>query len=263
MKHMLFSSLLILTAQAFAADTSALCGTEPQRQISFSKSAETRDYNEITLVTWNAHKFQDARYFYDLKKLAENSDILMVQEAMHSTAWQTAFASHFPMSFSFFKSFCNSDQKATGVMTASRGQLQQNRTLVSPWTEPVTFTPKVSGYSQVVLNKQLIHLINTHALNFNTGSDFEDQIDQIIQFISKLQGPLIWAGDFNTWSPWRKSYLYEKTRSAGLTHLIPQDDPRYLVLDHIYVRGLSPLKVEVLNHDSSDHYPLRAVLKLN
>lgn len=263
MKHLLLSSLLILSVTAFGADNSELCRANSPRQISFSKSPQTRDFNEITLITWNAHKLADPRFFYDLKALSERSDILMVQEAMHSTAWQAAFASHFQMSFSFFKSFCDGDNQATGVMTASRGLLEHNRTIVSPWTEPITFTPKVSGYSQVVLNNQIIHLINTHALNFNTGSDFEAQIDNLIQFIAGLQGPVIWAGDFNTWSPGRKNYLYEKTRAIGLTHVIPAEDHRRLILDHIYVRGFGVRDIEVLKNESSDHYPMRAVLTLN
>lgn len=261
----LYSSV-IFSHTAFAngiAERSHLCLTE-ENQVSFAKSIESRNSDEISLITWNAHKFDDSRFFDDLKHLSQDSDILMVQEAMHSSSWQQTLASQLPMSFSFFKSFCNGDFQATGVMTAARGLLEFNRTLTSPKTEPITATPKVSGYSQVVINNQVIHLINTHALNFNTGEHFEMQIDSLAKFIANLQGPVIWAGDFNTWNPGRLSFLNDRAqRVAGLRHLTPALDRRFLVLDHVYVRGLEPIKIEVLTENSSDHFPIRAVFKLN
>lgn len=265
MKQLLSFSLAFIALTTFAADSSSeLCLNDSKaNQLSFFQSIHPRNSQEITLVTWNAHKFEDRQFFYDLKELSQTSDILMVQEAMHSSAWQAAFASHFSMSFSFFKSFCNGDDQATGVMTAARELLESNQTLTSPGTEPITFTPKVSGYSIVKINTQLIHLINTHALNFNTGADFEAHIDQIAQFIAGLSGPVIWAGDFNTWNPLRKSYLNEKAKALGLTHLIPNPDQRNLILDHVYIRGLTATKTEVLTQNSSDHFPVRTILKLN
>ncbi len=262
MKHFLILLLpFIISHAVWAADTSELCAENTtSNQLSFAQNIIPRASTEITLITWNAHKFADSQFFTDLKHLSADADILMVQEAIHSHDWQAAFQSNFPMSFSFFKSFCIREQ-ATGVMTAARTQLNSNQTLTSPVGEPLSDTPKVSGYSQVTINNHLIHLINTHALNFNTGGDFEEQIDQITHFIAGLSGPVIWAGDFNTWNPLRKAYLNEAGRKLGLTHLVPNPDQRLLVLDHIYIRGLTVLKAEVLTENSSDHFPVRTVLK--
>ncbi len=251
-------------------DTSYLCNADQNRhqniqrsQLSFSNNIIPLNKSTLTILTWNAHKFADTQYFIDLKKLSQKSDLIFIQEAMHSAGWQNAFASHMPFDWSFNKSFCM-DSQATGVMTGSRLPLIMPRTILSTGTEPVSFTPKASGISYIQFQNKKIMLINTHALNFNFGNDFEDQIDQMINLISQTDLPIIWAGDFNSWSPGRRSYLFNQAMSQGLDALIPKNDTRTLKLDHILVRGFKSTKTEVLHQfNSSDHYPVMTELTLD
>lgn len=254
-------ALVSVALYAHAEDNSALCQQDNLRQITFTNKATVRNANEITILSWNAHKLADKKYFFDLKKLSETTDIMMVQEAIHTTAWQNAFASHMPFAFSFNKSFCWNDT-ANGVLTASRFGLANNVALVSPGVEPGSFTPKVSGYSQVKIGNTWVHIMNTHALNFNVGISFENQIDQLVNFLKQVQGPIIWAGDFNTWNPLRMNYLNEQAKALGLVHLTPKNDSRTLKLDHIYVRGFLVTSTEILDNKTSDHQPVQAILKL-
>ncbi len=257
---------LILKSTASAKQTndiSTLCSSA-HNQLSFSQNITPRITTAATLsvLTWNAHKFSDSQFFYDVKNLSEKSDLIFMQEALHSTGWQKAFASYMPFDWSFNKSFCI-DSQATGVMTGSRYPLMTPRTITSPGTEPILDTSKVSGISFIEFQNKKIMLITTHALNFNLGSDFEDQIDQLINLISQTNLPIIWAGDFNTWSPGRRSYLFSQAISQGLEPLIPKNDPRYLKLDHVLVRGFRSVKTEVLDQfKSSDHLPVMSELIL-
>lgn len=258
--------LLLLTqllAQSALADQSVLCDTIFDNQISFSNSTQTRNSREFSVITWNAHKFADKNFVPDLIQLSHDADMILIQEAMHSTELQNLLLSQFDFSFSFNKSFCTADKQATGVMNASRYPLLNNSTLVSPDTEPVSFTPKVSGYSVInVPEIGIVHIINTHGLNFNLGSPFERQINEITKFISKLQGPVIWAGDFNTWSGGRQKYLDKKSKALGLIRLKPNTDNRVLKLDHIYMRGFELINIQILdNIESSDHFPVKAIFK--
>ncbi len=260
-----FIMSLVFLVIAARADQSDLCGQTFNDSVQFANHVETRpasDPNTITLITWNAHKYADTKYFGDLNGLANSADILMVQEAMHSTDWQLAFASHFNFSFSFFKSFCTSSNFATGVQTAARFPLEDNRIIISTDTEPVSFTPKVTGLSRInVAGHGSVLLVNTHALNFNFGNLFEHQIDQIISYLATETGPVIWGGDFNTWSQGRKDYLQQKATSIGFSHVVIKNENRKLILDHIYVRGFTTVQAEVMPQASSDHQPLRAVLR--
>jgi endonuclease/exonuclease/phosphatase (EEP) superfamily protein YafD len=243
-------------------DISYLCATQ-KNQLSFNENIQTLNTSTLTVLSWNAHKFADTQYFIDIKKLSQKSDLVFIQEAMHSSGWQKAFASHMPFDWSFHKSFCTGNQ-ATGVMTGSRYPQMTARTIISSGTEPLSFTPKASAVSFIEFQNKKIMLINTHALNFNLGSDFEDQIDQIIEMISQTDLPIIWSGDFNTWSPGRRSYLFNQAISQGLDPLIPTNDPRALKLDHILVRGFRSLKTKILDqYKSSDHFPVMTELVLH
>jgi endonuclease/exonuclease/phosphatase (EEP) superfamily protein YafD len=263
MKKIIFSLILVGSFQVFA-NGSVLCeGSNHSLQLSFSNLVQTRNSDEFVLIDWNAHKLEDERFIQDLAQLAQSADLITIQEGMHSDAFQNQFLK-LPFSSSFFKSFCTGDKEATGVMSMSRYMLEENKTLVSPGREPILNTPKVSGYSTLVIPEiGRVHLINTHALNFNFGSKFKDQVDSIAEFIKTLQGPVIWAGDFNTWNDDRKDYLIKHATALGLTHLNPANDKRGLLkLDHVFVRDLNVESIEVLSqYKSSDHVPLRVVFK--
>lgn len=254
---------VILISLNSYADRSALCDQVFKDSVQFSKRIQPpTSVDHLTIITWNAHKYADQNFFWDLKKLSAQADILMVQEAVHSTNWQAAFASYLPFSFSFFKSFCTRDDKATGVQTAARYLLKDNKNIISMDTEPVSFTPKVTGLSRIeVPGHGQVLLVNTHALNFNLGELFKRQIDQVVAYLATEKGPIIWAGDFNTWDSSRKAYLNKKTKSLGLIHVVPNHDDRNLILDHIYIRGFEVISADVLNEKSSDHQPVQAVLR--
>jgi endonuclease/exonuclease/phosphatase (EEP) superfamily protein YafD len=261
---MFLATSLIANSTAIAdrpQDISYLC-TNDRNQLSFNQSIVPLNQSTLKVLTWNAHKFADTQYFIDIKKLSQISDLIFVQEALHSSGWQNAFASHMSFDWSFHKSFCI-DNQATGVLTGSRYPLITPRTILTTDTEPLSFTPKVSGISFIEFQNKKIMMINTHALNFNLGYDFENQIDQIIEMISQTNLPIIWAGDFNTWSPGRRSYLFNQAISQGLDPLIPKNDLRALQLDHILVRGFRSLNTKVLDQfKSSDHFPVMTELVL-
>ncbi len=255
------------TAVAFSADTSVLCQKNSENSeniIHFDEQIVTRpnEADEFTVLSWNAYKYSSKNYFPDLKKLAQISDVLMLQEVLHSTSWQSKFTQQLPFSFAFYKSFCTNDDQATGVQSGARFKLMNTINLVSPGREPITNTPKVSGISRIdIPGHGSVLMVNTHALNFNAGNSFEEHITQIANYIATQPGPVIWAGDFNTWNSSRQKFLDKKTKALGFINVNPINDDRRQILDHIYVRGFTVINAEVLKQTSSDHKPLIAVLK--
>jgi endonuclease/exonuclease/phosphatase (EEP) superfamily protein YafD len=253
---------LIISNSAVAQ--SVLCTPNANNQLLFGASPAPASPSQFSFVSWNIYKYKNAPALTDLVSLSQTADVIFVQEAMHTTELEAELTKKINFSFNFFKSFCTKENAATGVMTLSRYQLTNNVNLVSPDNEPLTGTPKVSGYSLIdVPGIGFVHLINTHGLNFNMGSKFENQITNITEFIKKLNGPVIWSGDFNTWSKARKQFLDTKTASIQLTHQPPTNDKRNQQLDHIYTRNLDALSVLVLSDiKSSDHAPIKAVFKI-
>lgn len=262
MKLNIVFSVLFLT-QLTWANPSALCETNiEEKLVRFSQSVTPRQEKTIEVLTWNVLKFKRENSFSDLVSLAGKSDIAFIQEAVHSQDLQTNAAQSVSMDWTFFKSFCR-DYGATGVQTGSRFPQVDVEAIIAPGLEPVVNTPKVTGFSTVKIQGVKVLLINVHGMNANKGLDFEKHMDQIYEVAKNFEGPIIWAGDFNTWNPVRTAYLNAKAKALNMTVLKPEVDNRKLKLDHIIVRGFKAKSVTILeNFVSSDHFPVRAELEL-
>ncbi|MCM2353808.1 MAG: endonuclease/exonuclease/phosphatase family protein [Pseudobdellovibrio sp.] len=263
MKLNIVFSVLFLTQLAWS-NPSVLCETNADEKfVQFSQSVIPRQEKTIEVLTWNVYKFKKENSFSDLVSLANKSDIALVQEAVHSQELQTNAAQNVSMDWTFFKSFCR-DYGATGVQTGSRFPQVEVEAILAPGLEPVVNTPKVTGFSTVEIHGAKVLLINVHGMNANKGLDFEKHMDQIYEVAKDFQGPIIWAGDFNTWNPVRTAYLNAKAKALNMTVLKPEVDNRKLKLDHIIVRGFKAKSVTILeNVVSSDHLPVRAELELS
>jgi endonuclease/exonuclease/phosphatase (EEP) superfamily protein YafD len=136
--------------------------------------------------------------------------------------------------------------------------------LRSPDAEPVLGTPKmalITTYDLAFSDDDLL-VVNVHGINFRTGGAFAAQMAMIERAVASHVGPMILAGDFNTWSSGRKETLTHMTRALGLSPVEPADDERgFLRLDHVFVRGLSVRGARFVNGlDSSDHAPIAVAL---
>lgn len=163
----------------------------------------------------------------------------------------------------------------SGVLTASDFQQLQSQAILSEDLEYVTNTPKVSLITTYKLSgcPSGLMVVNVHGINFKAGlSEFKRQMHGIMDHVKNHGGPVILAGDFNTWRLKRLDLLdrfaldmglekvefdHEKQSKAlmGLGHTldhiyISKDaltvvDGRALVIDHLTVSDHSPLYVEL------------------
>ena len=255
---------LILWAQLAEANPSVLCESNSNDSlVRFSENIDSLNKDTIEVLTWNVLKFKRENSFSDFTKLSTKADIAFIQEAIHSVDLQKKTAQSISMDWTFFKSFCR-EYGASGVQTGTRYAQIEVDAVLAPNVEPVVNTPKVTGFSTVVISGQQVLLINVHGLNANKGLDFEKHMDQIYDVASKFTGPIIWAGDFNTWNPVRMAYLKNKGQALGMNLLVPEIDNRKLKLDHILVRGFKAKSVKILDtYQSSDHWPVIAELELS
>lgn len=255
-----FAFLFLLISSFASANPSPLCNSNDEL-VRFSQGPVPREEKTIEVLTWNVLKFQRDNSFTDLMALTNKSDIAFVQEAVHSSDNQASATKSVAMDWTFFKSFCR-DYGATGVQTGSRFSQVQTDALLAPAIEPIVNTPKVTGFSTIEIQGVKVLLINVHGLNANKGLDFEKHMDQITEVAKTFNGPIIWAGDFNTWNPLRTAYLNSKAKELGMIMLKPEVDNRTKKLDHILVRGFRAKSVTVLDtYQSSDHFPVRAELE--
>ncbi len=188
-----------------------------------------------------------------------------MQEAVISEYWEKALHYFDRFEWSFFKSFNLHKNSETGVLTGSRFNQLAQAILPTKHKEPILRTPKATGISLFPIkdSSKKLMVINTHAMNFNFGTPFMEQITEIAETIEWHVGPMIWAGDFNTWSKGRMEFLMNIAEKLWLEKIDFSYDPRFLKLDHILYRWLSPVTCEIFDTvKSSDHYPISAQFEL-
>jgi endonuclease/exonuclease/phosphatase (EEP) superfamily protein YafD len=84
--------------------------------------------------------------------------------------------------------------------------------------------------------------------------------------LARHDGPIVFAGDLNTWTAGRDEAVRETAAALGLTEIRFDEDKRRLFLgkqlDHVFVRGLVTTAAGAIEVVSSDHNPVRATLRL-
>lgn len=220
----------------------------------------------FSLVTWNIQKAEDENdWAQDFVHLSQNADVVMVQESVLNPLVEDTLKQLLGFNFNMATSFFLDDGTRTGVMTGSRSASSDVTFLRSPDTEPIAGTPKMTLLEKFKVEgmSDLLLVVNVHAINFTFNPAFERQIHQIIRNIRHHRGPVVLAGDFNTWHEGRREILEEAATSIGLQNILVPNDSRFLELDHIFVRGIKVHTMEILDQiTTSDHYPLRAQLEV-
>ncbi len=235
-------------------------------KIQVSSKRRFNSEKPLNLLVWNIFKNQLPQFKREFERLSKESDLLITQEIFLNHAWKKYFDVTFPdferaMAVSFLYRFEN--LASTGVATFSRVPAIMTNAIRSPDFEPVTSTPKMSmmSFYSIKDSEQTLLVINTHGINFNTGfGAFDRQINDLYSLVKDHEGPMIWAGDFNTWNPMRMDFLISIVTKLNLVSVTFRDDQRtaYLgnKLDHIFYRGFK----QVENSDetyvlpqSSDH----------
>lgn len=228
-----------------------------------ASSLAIEKFNQTILITvFNVQKTQNGSWSDEVfKALVEGSDLVLVQESIDRFPNYKYEGSYY-IDY-FYKSWGNITYN-TGLTSLTRVPFDEAMRLVSVDTEPIAATPKVTSvekYSVFGLEHKLL-VANTHAINFTGFSAFKRQISAVAKRLSEHEGPIVWAGDFNTWSSRRKKYLDEVMLSLGLKEVIfEKRSESFLVLDHVYVRGAKVRYAEQLQVGISDHEPLKFSLE--
>lgn len=222
--------------------------------------------SQFDIFVWNVYKGQKAHLFeQDFKRLGEGKDFIFLQEALLDqrmpAMWRSDFASyewHLAQSFHYKK-----DLSSTGVAIGSRLTPQSVDFIRAKTREMFWLTPKLTLFSEYNFGDKKALFVCTHVLNFVTLKAFTSSLYEIAEKISHFDGPVVLAGDFNTWNFKRYMIMKSIFRDLGLEHLDLEEDGRILKLDHIFVRGFDVLSAKV-HHTivSSDHFPLEIRLKI-
>jgi endonuclease/exonuclease/phosphatase (EEP) superfamily protein YafD len=219
----------------------------------------------IRILTWNIHKEDDPGWERDLGEFVRSHDIVLLQEVVLRDSLRRIIEDEglrWLMASSFL--YGGND---IGVLTATRVAPQANCT--ERVVEPLIRLPKSAAISwfRVAGTSQTIAVVNVHAINFSLSlGAYRSQFAALGDALVAHQGPIILAGDLNTWTRARLDAVEEVAARLGLTAIPFADDKRTLFLgkqlDHLYIRGLEVVNAAAIPVTSSDHNPVAATLRL-
>lgn len=222
------------------------------------------DPESIGLLVWNIQKGRGAGSIEDLQQLASGADLVLIQEARLE---QRPFEAPDTATFWSFAPGYTTPSASTGVLTASRVApiLHCQLSDLEPWMR----SPKAISITHFALmeNDATLAVVNVHAVNFTFGvKSFERQIAKVGSALSKHDGPVILAGDFNTWRARRVESLQALTRRLDLEELAFEIDDRITafgkIVDRIFVRGLRAVGAKTSIVSTSDHNPMLVELRM-
>ena len=218
------------------------------------------DPKRISLLNWNIYKGQRDNWAADLHEFSRQHDVLTIQEAHLGEPLESLLEAsdfHWTMNPAFYYRGAPS-----GVMTAAR--VKPVHTCGLRNHEPLIRAPKsiLVPFYPLAGNAGTLLVANVHGINFTLGTEaYRQQIQGLSEVVRQHRGPVILAGDFNTWSRARLEIVEAVTTDLGLNPLkYPQQNRTRLFgnpIDHVFYRGLIPEAQSSWHVTSSDHNPIR------
>jgi len=256
------------TDQSWPTQTTELLTDVAQCRVALQGTATTAaqglDLSRMRLLNWNTQKNTNAAMQADMRRLAGDADLILLQEALHRS--KEAFASLDDTLHWSFSPGYQTAKFSTGVMTASRVKplAQCSLTNVEPWLR----TPKATNITKFALlgTDETLLVLNLHLINFTFGiAEMHEQLAQALSFVDQHDGPVIVSGDFNTWRKGRVDMVTNELRDHGLEPVGYAQDYRKRVfgyaLDHTFVRDIRIAESTSHPVKSSDHNPMSVTLE--
>ena len=174
--------------------------------------------------------------------------------------------------------------EAIGVLTLSRVPAVRVQPVPTKYREFGVSAPKISLVTEYPLpNGENLLAVNVHLLNFERWSlkKITHQLEDLKAIMAAHSGPVIMAGDFNTWNQKRLALVKNIADDVQLKEVTDFPEGRKtgdmnsefwnkvlgvekeLPLDRFFFNGFKPTAARVLNFISSNHAPLLIRLELN
>jgi endonuclease/exonuclease/phosphatase (EEP) superfamily protein YafD len=239
----------------------------PEKDSLFKKghSSEKELPSKISALIWNIKKAELKSWKKEFVHFGRGKDLFLVQEAYETDVFISTLNTFEGFEWNLGASFLyrKYGDAATGTMVAS--QVEPNEVLVkhSQDVEPIAGTPKSATFVKYAIagKAEELLVISVHGINFETNGAFKRHMCQIKRVIEKHDGPVLLAGDFNTWNNSRSSHINSLTSRLGLVEAPYKNGEARMsfaghFLDHVFTRGIIVNSAEVVADSvGSDHKP--------
>jgi endonuclease/exonuclease/phosphatase (EEP) superfamily protein YafD len=223
------------------------------------------DPDGFSLLVWNVLKTSRNGWEKDFRQLSSGMDLLVLQEADRSNDMTQILENggyHWDLAVAFKY---QSDE--FGVLTASRAP--PNFMCMMRYPEPLISLPKTVMINQYPISgiAQTLTIVNLHLINFTANiSEYRSQLQEVETFLMKHDGPLVVAGDFNSWNGGRMETVNAFAHRLALKSVIFKENNRSLYLgrnvDWVFYRGLEPIHAISSEVSTSDHNPMQVTFRV-
>jgi endonuclease/exonuclease/phosphatase (EEP) superfamily protein YafD len=221
------------------------------------------------LGVWNIWKGSGGEGFLgEYQRMVKDRHLLLFQEALLTLKGlghfvPSGYAAHHGATYR------RKDGLREGVMTVSLARtasIAQRILCLVP--EPLLKTTKATLVTMYKIEgrEQVLCVVNMHATLLRSPGAAARELEQVIDKIAGHEGPILYAGDFNTFS---RAYIEAVDRvllSIGLRRVVLEGDPRSATtaLDQIYVRGIEIKNARIdTSFSHSDHFPIMASVEIS
>jgi endonuclease/exonuclease/phosphatase (EEP) superfamily protein YafD len=219
----------------------------------------------FSLLCWNVHKKnrKDPRFKPLIQKLAK-----MYQ--LHLCLFQEAELSGTLCSIGTFAydtaANLEINQTFYGVLSACRTTSTSASAYLSKSRESLIGTHKSLLRTTYPLQTgEELLIFNIHAINFRAYRTYGRELTRLSEKIASHKGPMIIAGDFNTWNKKRVEILSQFCQTHHLKTVELKEVKSFMgyPLDFVLYRGMECVeKIVIADHDISDHHPLLVKFKI-
>ncbi len=233
--------------------------TAPCESLAGKQNPEGVNPEGFSILSWNAHKGSNVEWNDNLHSFGDKADFILLQEAALDSGLEEQLGllkKEWLLAVAFVY-----DEKETGLLTAGRTPpqayciIRENESLVKIPKIILLSTYPIKGSESELL------VINLHLINFTIGTEaMRRQIKAARGKIKSHPGPVIVAGDFNTWNAERESVVGEEMQALGLQAVSFSPDDRVEFfgrpVDGVYYKGLEVTSATTYRVETSDHNPL-------
>jgi endonuclease/exonuclease/phosphatase (EEP) superfamily protein YafD len=261
--QLIICGLMIATTRVFAieANNPIDCRDHIDGIVSLSAAPSSQPREPIEVLVWNVQKFENPKAINWLDQTSAH--VIITQESIESTHKQFALSKQAADVFAPGYQTLNNETSGVGIVT----RLETLSSCAWQHQEPWLLTPKATLVSAVRAADKIMIIVNLHAVNFSIGtSELNNQLEAISAVIGDFKGPVIVAGDFNTWSQSRTQLLIGFAQEHGLQPAVFEPDyrvkPFSYPLDHILTKNLQVIDSRSEENEFSDHNPLILTIAL-
>ncbi|MBI2518766.1 MAG: endonuclease/exonuclease/phosphatase family protein [Bdellovibrio sp.] len=235
--------------------------------------ARALDPNEVDILVWNTYKAKNPSWSADYAFLSLDKEIVVLQEAFLNAPMKEAFENQDTFHYKMATSFVYKKSKIpTGTATGATVYPVKHYYKKTRDVEIIGLTPKALMFTEYPLRGRgdTLLVINIHALNSVPAFILKRHLEDGAVEIAKHHGPVIFAGDFNTWSSLKIKTMRKVMNTVGMSEVqFPNGGERMRasitnkIIDYIFVRGLEASDSWVWgNLQGADHKAMTVRLKV-